>query len=67
MPRHRKVPISLVVLLPRCRRETPPVPEETASPSAPVVAFAISVTSLELPTASTMLDSAEVLIQSIRA
>ncbi|CAN0003734.1 unnamed protein product, partial [Ectocarpus sp. 4 AP-2014] len=48
-------------------RETPPVPEETASPSAPVVAFAISVTSLELPTASTMLDSAEVLIQSIRA
>ncbi|CAN0347144.1 unnamed protein product [Ectocarpus sp. 12 AP-2014] len=48
-------------------RETPPVPQETASPSAPVVAFAISVTSLELPTASTMLDSAEVLIQSIRA
>eukprot|EP00752_Nemacystus_decipiens_P009421 g8424.t1 len=36
-------------------------------PAAPVVAFAISVTSLELPKASTMLDSAEVLIHSIRA
>eukprot|EP00903_Cladosiphon_okamuranus_P006613 g6460.t1 len=35
--------------------------------AAPVVAFAISVTSLDLPKAATMLDSAEVLLHSIRA
>ncbi|CAM9690354.1 unnamed protein product [Pylaiella littoralis] len=55
-------------------QEAPDVPEVVGfaeggqnDPAAPVVAFAISITSLELPRALPMLDSAEVLLHSIQA
>ncbi|CAM9482092.1 unnamed protein product [Pylaiella littoralis] len=54
--------------------EAPDVPEVVGfaeggqnDPAAPVVAFAISITSLELPRALPILDAAEVLLHSIQA